>query len=95
MDTALYKCLLLCVCVCMYVCMYVFKYMDIFIFSLKSIRKIALVSQLFLVATHQPTKKISAFVDHQLKCLVPQITSYVKDANHFLAKLKDMERFPD
>ncbi|XP_067026756.1 uncharacterized protein [Acropora muricata] len=42
-----------------------------------------------------PTEKISAFVDHQLKHLVPQIPSYVKDTNDFLAKLKDMERFPD
>ena len=42
-----------------------------------------------------PTEKISAFVDHQLKYLVPQIPSYGKDTNDFLAKLKDMERFPD
>ena len=35
-----------------------------------------------------PTEKISAFVDHQLKHLVPQIPSYVKDTNDFLAKLK-------
>ena len=42
-----------------------------------------------------PTEKISAFGDHQWKPLVPQIPSYVKDTNDFLAKLKDMERFPD
>ena len=41
-----------------------------------------------------PTEKISAFVDHQLKSLVPQIPSYVKDTNGFLARLKDMEMFP-
>ena len=40
-----------------------------------------------------PTEKTSAFVDHQLKYLVPQIPCYVKDTNDFLAKLKDMERF--
>ena len=42
-----------------------------------------------------PTEKISAFVDHQLKSLVPQIPSYVQDTNDFLNELKDMERFPD
>ena len=42
-----------------------------------------------------PKEKISAFVDHQLKSLLPQIPSYVKDTNDFIAKLKDMERFPD
>ena len=42
-----------------------------------------------------PTEKISAFVDHQLKPLVPQIFSYVKDTNDFLKKLKDMDRFAE
>ena len=42
-----------------------------------------------------PTEKISAFVDRQLKPLVPQIPSYVKDTNDFLNKLKDMGRFPE
>ena len=42
-----------------------------------------------------PTEKISAFVDHQLKPLVPQIFSYVKDTNDFQKKLKDMDRFPE
>ena len=42
-----------------------------------------------------PTEKISAFVDHQLKPLVPQISSYVKDTNDFLNKLKGMDRFPE
>ena len=95
MYVCMYVSIYLCMYVSMYVCIYVCKYMDIFIFFLKSIWKIALVSQLFLVETHRPTKKISAFVDYQLKCLVPQIPSYVKDANDFLAKLKDMERFLD
>ena len=31
----------------------------------------------------------------KLKHLVPQIPSYGKDTNDFLAKLKDVERFPD
>ena len=34
-----------------------------------------------------PTEKISAFVDSQLKPLVSQIPSFVKDTNHFLNKL--------
>ena len=38
---------------------------------------------------------MSAFVHHQLKPLVPQISSYVKDTNDFLEKLKDMDRFPE
>ena len=42
-----------------------------------------------------PTEKISAFVDQQLKPLVPLIPSYVKDTNDFLTKLKDMDRFPE
>ena len=42
-----------------------------------------------------PTEKISAFVDHQLKPLVPRIPSYVKDTNDFLNKLKDIGNFPE
>ena len=34
-------------------------------------------------------------MDHQLKPLVPQISSYVKDTNDFLKKLKDMDSFPE
>ena len=30
-----------------------------------------------------------------MKSIVPQIPSYVKDTNDFLAKRNDMERFPD
>ena len=42
-----------------------------------------------------PIEKISAFVDSQLKPLVSQILSLVKDTNHFLNKLKVMGTFPD
>ena len=42
-----------------------------------------------------PTEKISAFVDSQLKPLVSQIPSFVKDTNPFLNKLKAMGKFPD
>ena len=42
-----------------------------------------------------PTEKISAFVDHQLKPLIPQISSYVKDTNDFLNKLKHMDKFSE
>ena len=42
-----------------------------------------------------PTEKISAFVDSQLKPLVSQIPSFVKDTDHFLNKLKAMGKFPD
>ena len=37
-----------------------------------------------------PTEKIAPFVDNQLKPLVSQIPSFVKDTNHFLNKLKGM-----
>ena len=68
--------------------------LGIFIFFLKSIRKIAQDYRLYLVATHLQ-RKFPVFVDHQLKYLVPQIPSYVRDTNDFLNKLKDMEGFPD
>ena len=42
-----------------------------------------------------PTEKVSAFVDYQLKPLVPQISSYVKNTNDFVRKLKDMGRLPE
>ena len=41
------------------------------------------------------TEKISEFVDSQLKPLVSQIPSFVKDTNHFLNKLKVIGTFPD
>ena len=40
-----------------------------------------------LSGCNTPTQKISAFVDSQLKPLVSQIPSFVKDTNHFLNKL--------
>ena len=40
-----------------------------------------------------PTEKISAFVHSQLKPLVSQIRSFVKDTNHFLNKFKVMGKF--
>jgi len=42
-----------------------------------------------------PSEKISAFVDSQLKPLVSQIPSFVKDTNHFLNKLQAMGKFLD
>ena len=42
-----------------------------------------------------PTEKISAFVDSQLKPLLSQIPSFVKDTNHFWNNLKAMGKFPD
>ena len=42
-----------------------------------------------------PTEKITAFVDSQLKPLVSQIPSFVKDTNHFLNKLTAVGKFPD
>ena len=46
-------------------------------------------------ACNTPTEKISAFVDSQLKPLVSQIPSFVKDTNHFLNKLTAKGKFPD
>lgn len=66
--------------------------LGVFIFCLKYIRQIVQGGLLYLVVIRLP-KKISAFVDHQLKPLVPQISSYVKDTNDFLKKLKDLDRF--
>ena len=42
-----------------------------------------------------PTEKILAFVDTQIKPLVSQIPSFVKDTNHFLNKLMVTGTFPD
>lgn len=42
-----------------------------------------------------PTEKISQFVDHHLRPLVPNIASYIKDTNDFLRKLKNVGTFPD
>ena len=66
-----------------------------FIYLLPKIHKKNCPGRPVIYGCNTPTEKISAFVDHQLKSLVPQIPSYVKDTNDFLAKLKDMERFLD
>ena len=42
-----------------------------------------------------PTEKISQFVDHHLRPLVPNIASYIKDTNDFLRKLKNVGTLPD
>ena len=42
-----------------------------------------------------PTEKILAFVDSQLKPLVLQIPSFMKDTNHFFNKLMVMGTLPD
>jgi len=42
-----------------------------------------------------PTEKISRFVDHHLRTLVPNINSYIKDTNDFLRKLSDLGTLPD
>lgn len=41
-----------------------------------------------------PTEKISRFVDHHLRPLVPHISSYIKDTNDFLRKLKNVGTLP-
>ena len=35
-------------------------------------------------------ENISAFLDHQLKPIAMQVTSYIKDTNDFLKKLRDL-----
>ena len=42
-----------------------------------------------------PTEKISRFVDHNLRPLVPTINSYIKDTNDFLRKLMDIGTLPE
>ena len=66
-----------------------------FIYLLPKIHKKNCPGRPVIYGCNTRTEKISAFVDHQLKSLVLQIPSYVKDTNDFLAKLKDMERFLD
>ena len=41
------------------------------------------------------TEHISEYLDHHLKQLVSQGTSYVKDINHFLAKLSKLGKIPE
>ena len=42
-----------------------------------------------------PTEKISRFVDHHLRHLVPEINSYIKDTNDFIRKLMGIGTLPD
>ena len=42
-----------------------------------------------------PTEKISRFVDHHLRPLVPEINSYIKDTNDFIRKLMEIDTLPD
>ena len=42
-----------------------------------------------------PTEKISRFVDHHLRPLVPTINSYIKDTNDCLRKLMDIGTLPE
>ena len=42
-----------------------------------------------------PTEKISQFVDHHLRPVVPNIASYIKDTNDFLRKLRSVGTLPD
>ena len=41
-----------------------------------------------------PTEKMSEFLDHHLQPVIKGGTSYVKDANHFLEKLKELGKVP-
>ena len=42
-----------------------------------------------------PTEKISEFVDHTLRPLVPEMDSYIKDTNDFLRKLNGIGSLPE
>ena len=42
-----------------------------------------------------PTEKISAFVDQNVRLLVPEINSYIKDTNDFLHKLGQVGELPE
>lgn len=42
-----------------------------------------------------PTEKISAFVDQNVRPLVPEINSYIKDTNDFLHKLGQIGELPE
>ena len=41
------------------------------------------------------TENISAFLDHQLKHIVMQVKSYIKDTIDFLKKLRDLPDLPE
>ena len=42
-----------------------------------------------------PTERISEFVDHVLRPLIPEMGSYIKDTNDFLRKLGGLGRLPE
>ena len=42
-----------------------------------------------------PTEKASEFLDHHLQCIMKSGTSYIKDTNDFLSKLKNLKKIPD
>ena len=42
-----------------------------------------------------PTEKISEFVDHHLRPLVPEMSSYIKDTNFFLHRLWETGHLPE
>ena len=42
-----------------------------------------------------PTEKASEFLDHHLQPIMKSGTSYIKDTNDFLSKLKNLKKVPD
>ena len=42
-----------------------------------------------------PTEKASEFIDHHLQPIMKSGTSYIKDTNDFLSKLKNLKKVPD
>ena len=48
-----------------------------------------------ITGCNTPTEKISRFVDHHLRPLVPEINSYIKDTNDFIRKLMEIDTLPD
>ena len=41
------------------------------------------------------TENISAYLDHQLQPLTKKVLSYIKDTNHFLKKITDLDCLPE
>ena len=42
-----------------------------------------------------PTEKVSEFLDNQLKLVVREDMSYIKDSNDFIHKIKDLKDIPN
>ena len=42
-----------------------------------------------------PTEKVSEFLDNQLKKVMQNGWSYIKDSNHFIKKIKHLKNIPD